>query len=359
MLRNNFSDAKILIIDDEEEKIALISELLHLSRYQNTRGMSDSREAWAVFAEYKPDLVILDLHMSHFDGFDVLRQLQPLIEPDDYLPIIIVTGDTSRDTRERALSGGAMDFVSKPYNAAEILLRVRNLLDTRWLHLQLRQEKQNLETRVWDRTKELEMAYDEVVDKLAIAAEYRDDDTGEHARRVGTTSQEIAIQLGYAPEEARKIGKAALLHDVGKIGVPDVILLKAGSLDTAELQHIRQHTSIGARILGGSRSEILQLAETIALTHHEKWDGTGYMGLRGEAIPMVGRIVAVADVFDALTGARPYKEPWPLDAALEEIVNCAGTQFDPRVVDAFLSALSKGDGLQAVLAEDLQLRRAA
>jgi putative two-component system response regulator len=332
------ADAKILIIDDEEDRIALMAELLSIKGFTNVLGETDSAQAWEAFELFQPDLVILDLHMSPFNGFDVLRHIQPLKKEDEYLPILILTGDSTREVRERALSEGAMDFLAKPFNTTEILLRVHNLLHTRLLHLELASERASLERRVKERTAELERARNEMLDRLAMVAEYRDDNTGQHIRRVGTVAKAIALQLGMPEDTAELIGKAALLHDLGKVAISDQILLKPDKLTPEEFLIIKEHTSIGARLLSGSDSELLQMAEHIALAHHERWDGKGYMGWEGERTPVESRIVAVADVFDALVSKRPYKRAWTVEEALTEIKLHAGTQFDPSVVEAFLIA---------------------
>jgi putative two-component system response regulator len=187
------------------------------------------------------------------------------------------------------------------------------------------------------RTSELEQSRVEALERLALAAEYRDDDTQEHAKRIGRTATLLAERLGVASDDRDRLARAAPLHDVGKIAIPDAILLKPGKLTDQEFDAMKEHAAIGARILGGSASELLRMAEEIARTHHERWDGTGYpSGLRGDEIPLVGRIVAVADVFDALTHVRPYKEAWTVDRAVVEIVAQSGRHFDPRVVDAFM-----------------------
>ncbi len=206
------------------------------------------------------------------------------------------------------------------------------------LHLQLRGQNALLESRVRERTRELEDAYFEMVDRLAAAAEFRDDDTGEHARRVGELSAVLARNLGLAGDEVELIRRAAPLHDVGKIGIPDHILLKPGTLIPEEFELMKTHVKVGAGILSEGKSDLLRLAEEIALTHHERWDGTGYpVGLKGEAIPLSGRIVAVADVFDAIISTRPYRKARSIEEAIEVIENGAGTQFDPRVVDALMA----------------------
>ncbi|TMI72413.1 MAG: HD domain-containing protein [Bacillati bacterium ANGP1] len=206
------------------------------------------------------------------------------------------------------------------------------------LHLQLRGQNALLELRVRERTQELEDAYFEMVERLAAAAEFRDDDTGEHARRVGELSAVLARNLGLAADEIELIRRAAPLHDVGKIGIPDHILLKPGALIPEEFELMKTHVKVGAGILSEGKSDLLRLAEEIALTHHERWDGTGYpVGLKGEAIPLSGRIVAVADVFDAIISTRPYRKARSIAEAIKVIKNGGGTQFDPKVVDALMA----------------------
>jgi putative two-component system response regulator len=217
-----------------------------------------------------------------------------------------------------------------------VLLRVRNLLQTRYLRLELQLHNDLLHERVQQRTSELEDAKLEMLDRLALAAEYRDDATGQHADRIGRTSELLALELGLDPAEATLIGHAARLHDIGKIGIADELLLKPGTYSADDFNAMKLHSTIGARILSGSNNELLMMAEQIALTHHERWDGSGYPnGRAGEDIPLPGRIVTVADVFDALTHRRPYKDAWPIEEAVHEIVGASGTKFDPHVVTAF------------------------
>lgn len=333
-LRMTKSD-RILIIDDEESRVKLLTALLGQAGYSSVEGETDSGRGWITFREFQPDLVILDLHMVPFTGFDVLRQIKPFVQPDDYVPILMLTGDMSQEAREEALRSGAMDFIAKPFRAAEIMLRIENLLRTRRLHVALEAQKQELELRVEERTRELRLAYEEISHKLARVAEFRDDDTGEHARRVARSAGQMAAVLGLDSDECKRIEAAALLHDIGKVAIPDTILLKPGRLDPEEVEFMKKHVRVGAEILGDSHCETMRLAEQIALTHHERWDGTGYLGIRGEDIPLAGRIVAVADVFDALTSDRPYKPSWSVEAAVEEINAGAGTAYDPKVVEAF------------------------
>ena len=329
-------NTRILIVDDQDANINLLERLLQQAGYKNLITTTDPRQALPLFLTQQPDIILLDLHMPHLDGFGVLEQLRPRLAERAYLPILVLSADITPEAKQRALSLGARDFVAKPFDHQEVLLRIKNLLETRALHSVLRNHNTLLEERVRERTQDFEEAQFEILVRLALAAEFRDDDTGRHAQRVGLSSALIAKELGMPGEDVASIRRTAPLHDVGKIGISDTILLKPGKLTQEEFEIMKTHTTLGGRILSGSRFQVLQFAEDIALTHHERWDGGGYVGLKGEAIPMVGRIVAVADVFDALTHTRPYKPAWPIDEALAEISDQAGRQFDPNVVAAFL-----------------------
>jgi putative two-component system response regulator len=221
------------------------------------------------------------------------------------------------------------------------MLRIGTLLETRFLYLQIQSQNQMLEAKVRERTRELEAAQIEIIERLAKAAEFRDDNTGQHTERVGQMAALLAKQIGLPDSQVSLIRRAAPLHDVGKIGIPDTILLKLGKLTDDEFALVKTHTTIGARILSGSRFPILRLAEEIAFNHHERWDGDGYVGVSRDAIPLAGRIVTVADVFDALTQKRPYKAAWPVGDAVGEIDRQRGRQFDPALVDAFLRVVEQ------------------
>ena len=309
--------------------------MLRNAGFHKLDSTNDPREAASLYVHTRPDLVLLDLHMPHMDGLEVMDRLNQIIEAS-YLPIVMLTGDLTPEARREALSRGAKDFVNKPFNPDEVLLRIRTLLETRFLYLQIQSQNQMLEAKVRDRTRELEAAQIEIIERLAKAAEFRDDTTGQHTERVGEMAALLARELGLSDAQVSLIRRAAPLHDVGKIGIPDSILLKLGKLTAAEFELVKTHTSIGARILSGSRFALLRLAEEIAFSHHERWDGSGYAGLAGNQIPLAGRIVAVADVFDALTQKRPYKPAWPVEEAIAEIERQRGLQFDPSIVDAFL-----------------------
>lgn len=337
--------ARILIVEDEEANIRLLERLLKRNGSSvDLQSTMDPREVPALYTKFQPDLILLDLHMPHRDGFAVMDELKPLVPAGSYLPILVLTADVTPEARQRALAGGAEDFVTKPFDATEVLLRVKNMLRTRFLHLQLQNHNQILEEKVQERTRELSDAHHELeeahldlLDRMALAAEYRDDETGQHTKRVGQASAFLARASGQSQEQVMLIRRAAPLHDVGKIAIPDLILLKPGRLTPEEFEVMKTHTTIGAQMLSGGRFPLLQLAEQIALTHHERWDGAGYpRRLKGDAIPMAGRIVAVADAYDALTHERPYKHAWPAAEAVAELERNAGTQFDPALVEAFL-----------------------
>jgi putative two-component system response regulator len=326
--------AAILIVDDEQSNVDLLLLLLRRHGYANVRGTTCTADGLAILDGGGVDLLILDLHMPEMDGFAVLAALRERTGAE-VLPVLVLTGDGSRAIRNRALSSGAKDFLTKPFDTDEALLRIKNLIITRFLYDALTRQNEVLEDRVRERTCELEQAQVEILSRLARVAEYYDEETADHTRRVATLSSRIARALGLSPEAATLIGTASLLHDVGKIAVPGEITRQSGPLTDAQRQAMMQHTVEGARMLSGSRFELLRQAEEIAMTHHERWDGSGYpYGLRGAAIPLAGRIVAAADVFDALISDRPYKEAWSRARALDELRRMSGKHLDPDVVAA-------------------------
>ncbi len=336
---------KILIVDDESVNIMVLEQMLQESGYKNVCGLTDPVAALANFEAHAPDLIVLDLRMPIIDGFQVMEQVRARTPEGVYLPILILTADANQEVRRRALAAGATDFLTKPFDEIEVLLRIENLLRTRWQHLLLQNQNAVLDRKVYERTQaldsshqKLELAQMEIIQRLAIAAEYRDDDTGQHTKRVGKNSYLLARQLGLSASHCDLIGSATPLHDVGKIGIPDTILLKPGRLTEAEFGIMQGHTTIGASMLGQGHSPLVQLAEIIALTHHERWNGSGYPhGLKGDSIPIEGQITAIVDVFDALPHGRPYKQAWPIKEALTEIESNSGSQFAPEVVKMFLT----------------------
>ncbi|HEX2029707.1 MAG TPA: HD domain-containing phosphohydrolase [Nitriliruptorales bacterium] len=335
-------DARILVVDDEPANVRLLERILVNDGYRNVASRTDSNDAVELLRDYPVDLLLLDLHMPGLDGFAVLERLAGITDPDDYVPTLVLTADVTTETKHRALASGARDFLTKPFDPIEVSLRVANLLDTRLLHHAARAQNVLLEHRVRERTAELEQARIELLRRLSLAAEFRDDETYEHTERVGVAAALLGDRVGLDAADVESLRRAAPLHDIGKIGVPDEILLKPGPLTAEEYARMKAHTTIGALILGGSSSPVLRMGETIALTHHERWDGSGYPGrLAGEQIALVGRIVSVTDVFDALTHERPYKAAWPVDEAVAELERGRGTQFDPRLVDLYIDQLAR------------------
>jgi putative two-component system response regulator len=309
--------------------LRLMRRILHGAGYSDIRTIKDGSEVLTAFTEFDPDLVLLDLHMPGKDGFEVLRDLQPAMAAG-YLPVLMLTGDLSPEAKRQALALGAKDFLWKPFDTAEVVLRIQNLLETRFLYL-------SLETRVRERTSDLEHSQIEILERLARAAEIRDDDTGRHTQRVGELSARIAREAGLSTTTVELVRRAAPLHDVGKIGIPDDILRKPGKLTRTEMAIMRTHTTIGAEILSGGQSELVSMAERIALSHHEWWNGEGYPhNTSGMDIPIEARIVGLADFIDALSHKRPYREAWPMEKVVEEVKTRSGTHFDPQLVELLI-----------------------
>jgi putative two-component system response regulator len=347
--------AHILVIDDEEANLRLVARILARAGYRHVTGLSDARDLESHLLLGAPDLVITDLHMPARDGFAVIEALQPWIA-EDRLPVLVVSGDAGTESRNRALTMGARDFVGKPLDPTELALRVRNQLETRLLFEDVRKQNRALRDTVHGRAQEVESVRLELLSHLATASEYRDGCTAQHTVRVGQLSARLAEVMGLDPADVHVIRQAAPLHDLGKIGVPDGILRKTGALTEEEMAVMRTHTEIGADILRSESVGVLQVAEEIALTHHEHWDGRGYpRGLTGTQIPLSGRIVAVADTFDAITSDRPYRPARSTAEAIEEIVRFRGTQFDPAVVDALRQVANQ----QAPLPSDAASRSSA
>lgn len=330
--------SRILIVDDEPANVLLLERLLEQLGYNNVETFTDSLEALPRILDSSVDLVLLDIQMPQLTGFEILEQIRETKNESEFRPVMVLTADATAATKRKALALGAEDFLTKPFEAYEVALRVKNLLRTRHLYKEISFENDLLEQRVRERTRELEDIQLEIVDRLGLATEYRDDDTKAHTTRVGDLASQVAAHMGLPEKYVQLIRLAAPLHDIGKIGISDLILLKQGKLTDEEFATMKKHTEIGASILSGSKSEILQLAQEIAISHHERWDGRGYPHqLQGEDIPLSGRIVSVVDVYDALTHARSYKPAWPIQQALDEIQKNSGTQFDPEVVQAFVS----------------------
>lgn len=330
---------KILIVDDNAANVLLLERMLRISGYTDIVTTTDSREALRLYHTIHPDLLLLDLQMPYYSGFDILEQLNNYKE-GDYLPVIVITAQNDKENKIKALELGAKDFIGKPFDHTEILMRIRNMLEMRMLHMEVRGQNQKLEEKVKERTKELQDLQLELILRLLKAAEFRDDDTGSHIKRIERYAYSLAKAFGLSEKDCTLIGHASMMHDIGKIGIPDEVLLKKGKLDPVEWDIMMTHAVKGGQILAGSNYELIKVAEQIALTHHERWDGSGYPnGLKGEEIPLAGRITAICDVFDALLSKRPYKPAWKLSEVTEEISKGRGTHFDPMLVECFLANL--------------------
>ena len=335
----------ILIVDDEQNIRRLLRDRLSDEGYR-CHEAADADEALHELAGNAISLVLLDINMPGRSGVELLPEIRAS-HPDTAVVMATAIGDT--DTAVQCLKQGAYDYVTKPFSLDDLILSVDRALEMRRLELEVREYRQHLEQMVEQRTEELRQAIDrlklsslDTIHRLSHAAEYRDEDTGAHIKRVGQCSARLARQLGLCDTEVESILYAAPMHDVGKIGVPDRILLKPGKLDPDEWSIMKQHTTIGAWFLQGSDAGFIRMAEVIALTHHEKWDGTGYpRGLKGEEIPLPGRIVAIIDVFDALTSERPYRKPLSQEEAVDIVREGRGTHFDPDVVDTFFAVLDE------------------
>jgi len=331
---NQHRPAKILVIDDQEQNIKLVTRILEKDGYEQVRSTTNAAEALSIYIDFNPDLVLLDVHMREKDGFEVLQEIVSH-DPNSHVPVLMITADDSADVKRRALALGAKDFVGKPFDSGEVLLRIRNLLETQFLYQRLRDQNTELENKVVERTRELEQSQLEVLERLAVAVEFRDDDTGNHTKRVGEVSAMLAQTIKLETATTELIRRDAPLHDIGKVGIPDSILLKAGPLTGEEFELMKMHTVIGSRMLSKGRSELVRFSQRIARSHHEWWDGSGYPDrVSGQSIPLEARIVAVADFLDALTHERPYRPAWGIDETLAEIRRRAGTHFDPAIVKA-------------------------
>lgn len=340
MSTDDISGCCILIVDDEQPVVDLLNDILHSSGYHNLVSTTDSRRALALHRDHNPDLIVLDLHMPQLCGAEILSELRSA-SARTYLPIVVLTGDLTAESKRRALSIGATDFLVKPFDSTEVLLRIENLLLSRVLHKELRRHNDTLEQRVRERTLQLAEAQVEILNHLAVVSEYQDDDTSQHTHRIGALAAAIARGMGQTEEQVELIRLAAPLHDIGKVGVPNHILLKTGHLMPSEFEIMRSHTTVGGEIFAKSKFPLLQLARKIALYHHERWDGLGYpQKLRGEQIPLPARIVAIVDAFDALTHGRPYKKPVSFQQARSEIRAQSGSQFDPQITEVFLSSIT-------------------
>ncbi|MBF0382643.1 MAG: response regulator [Magnetococcales bacterium] len=321
--------ARIMIIDDEDHNVALLKDILASEGFSEVTGCQDPLQAVELFSVKNFDLVLLDIMMPNLNGFQVLEKFR-LARPDHNIPIVVITALDHREVRLRALRGDGADFLTKPIDEDEVLARVINLLENRFL-------KKNLEKLVKERTADLEATKLEVLQRLGQAAEFKDNETGMHVKRMARYSALLAREVGWDEGACEMLLQAAPMHDIGKIGTPDRVLLKPGKLDAEEWEEMKRHVDIGGKIFSNGKTPLIEMAREVVMNHHEKWDGSGYPeGKTGQDTPIAGRIVAVADVFDALTSQRPYKKAWTVDDALAELERCAGSHFDPELIPKFL-----------------------
>jgi putative two-component system response regulator len=353
--------ARILVVDDKEDQLDLMEVMLRRHRYTNVEVISDPTRVAPSYAVKPYDLILLDMEMPVMNGIDVMRQLRGYLN-GAFMPVIVLTAHEGNDVRLQALQEGARDYISKPFVDSEFQHRIRNHLEVRMLYKERERQNEILELKVAERTEELKESQTEILRRLAKAGEFRDNDTGNHVTRVSHSCRALARAAGINAHLTEMIYMASPLHDIGKIGVPDHILLKKGHLNDEELVIMRQHVEFGVEMLSNHPAPVLQVACSIAQHHHEKWDGSGYPNaLAGEAIPVEARIVAICDVFDALTSIRPYKLAWTVHQAVDFLQENAGSHFDPNLVRLFLEILPEIESIRQRFRdpEDMPLRSRA
>jgi len=328
-------DARILIVDDTQVNVTMLEKMLDNAGYTSVLGITDSRDVMGIYESFQPDIILLDINMPHLDGYKVMEEIKNA-QKGAYHSILVITAQHDKETCYRALHQGAKDFLTKPFDQTEALIRIQNMLETKRLHDQVSYQNAILEQRVEVRTQELHNSRLEIIRRLSLAAEYKDSQTGLHIIRMSKMCEIIGRTFGLSNQEADLLLNASPMHDIGKLGIPDHILLKPGKLDRDEFEIMKTHTLIGYKLLDNPSSQVMYMAREIALAHHERWDGSGYPNnLKGTAIPLSARIATLADCFDALTSVRSYKDQWNTDNAVKYILSNKGIHFDPELVDVF------------------------
>jgi putative two-component system response regulator len=329
---------RILVVDDAPTNLVILAQTLAQNNYRIIEA-DCGEAALRQVSNDLPDLILLDIMMPDIDGIEVCRRLKKDPRTAN-IPVIFLTGADDTENLMAAFAAGGVDYLTKPFRTAELLSRVRTHIDINFLRGHLESEVARRTQELSDAMHKLERANIEILNRLTLAAELKDEETANHLKRMSFYSVILGTAIGMPEEKLKMLSLASTMHDVGKIGIPDSILLKPGKLTVEEFEIMKTHPKIGEQLLSGLESDHVQMAASIAISHHEKFDGSGYPnGLAGEAIPLEGRIVAIADVFDALTSARPYKEAWPIDKAVQHIKDGSGKHFDPQLVSHFVSSL--------------------
>ena len=328
------ANRRILLVDDTKANIDILVQTLK-DDYKLGVALNGTK-AIEYSMTNRLDLILLDIVMPDMDGFEVCRKLKENPTTSS-IPIIFITAMGDPEHKREGLTIGAVDYITKPFDISEVKARVKTHLTLKVTQESLKNKNLILEEKVKMRTRELKETQVEIINRLSLASKFRDYGTGQNVMRISILAEMLGRKAGLTEEEAERLALSSTLHDAGKIGISDSILMKSGKLDPEEWDLMKRHTLIGSRLLAGSKSRLIMDAQTIALTHHEHWDGGGYPeGLKGEEIPLIGRIVGICDVFDALISQRPHKAPWPLERAFAEIEEMGGTHFDPKLTAIFL-----------------------
>ncbi len=336
-----YPKAKLLVVDDQLVNLKFIEGIVGKAGYSEITMLSDELKCIDTYVDIQPHLLLLDMNMPKKHGLDILAEINK-IESSPFIPVLVLTAETDKNLMHKAYNLGAQDYLLKPIDQIELLIRIRNLLEIRYHHNYLQDKNKVLKDMVTERTHELKETRLDIIHRLGKVAEYRDKETGNHIIRMSRYSAILAREYGLSEEHCDLILQASPMHDIGKVGIPDKVLLKDSEFNDDEWEIMKSHTVIGAEILSNGKSKLLQLAESMALNHQERWNGSGYPnGLKGEDIPIEARIISICDVFDALTSKRPYKDPWPLDKTVKYIEDKGGSQFDPNLTKLIKTVLPK------------------
>ena len=355
--------SRILIVDDNPSNIAFLKKILFAEGYSSVVGITDPGKAEKIYPAFRPDLLLLDINMPHIDGYRIMGMLKKIKGTSSCIAVLALTASWNKETRIRALSEGARDFLTKPFEKIETLTRIKNIMRVKLLHNNVKNQNIILEQTIKERTLQLRTTRLEIIHRLGQAAEYRDRTASSHIVRMSHMCVRLGRLAGMTARDSDLLLDTTPMHDIGKIGIPDKILLKQGKLDREEWKIMQTHTTIGANILDDHDSELMVSARNIALSHHEKWDGSGYpLNLKNIEIPFESRITGIVDTFDALTSKRPYKDSYPTDKACAIIKKERGKHFDPELtdlflnnIDAFIQIKNKFSNKKNIVPENFQL----